>query len=143
RSEFRRVNIGAVDYVFDHKPYRRAAPEQIPQEAHTVDFFELHTFFAETEVLRQLDLPEMVVREHIDIGIQLHRLGIDIWCEPRSRVEFDNIHARPTWADLRFFFFRWSQRLVDDSHAQFERRWGYQFYNERFMKNWATRRKAF
>jgi len=46
----------------------------------------------------------MVVREHIDIGMQLHRLGIDIWCEPKCRVLFDNIHERPALADLRFFF---------------------------------------
>lgn len=142
-SELRQVEVDGVQYVFDHKPYRRAAPEEIPEEAHAVDFFELHTFFAETEILRRLDLPAMVVREHIDIGIQLHRLGIDIWCEPKSRVEFDNIHARPTYADLQFFFFRWSQRLVDESHELFEKRWSYRFYNEQYMKNWASRRKVF
>jgi hypothetical protein len=142
-SELRRVDVNGTRYVFDHKPYRRAAPEDIPAEPHTVDFFELHTFFAETDVLRQLDLPAMVVREHIDIGIQLHKMGIDIWCEPNSRVEFDNIHARPTYADLRFFFFRWSQRLVDESHELFEKRWGYRFFNEHYMKNWAARRKVF
>ncbi len=142
-SELRRVDVGGVAYVFDHKPYRRAAPEEIPAEPHTVDFFELHTFFAETAVLRQLDLPAMVVREHIDIGIQLHRMGIDIWCEPRARVHFDNIHEPPAVADLRFFFFRWSQRLVDQSHDLFARRWGYRFYNEWFMKNWALRRKVY
>jgi hypothetical protein len=142
-SELRRVKVGDIYYVFDHKPFRRAAPEELPTEPHTVDFFELHTFFAETEVLRRLDLPAMVVREHIDIGIQLHRMGIDVWCEPKSRVQFDNINVRPTVDDLRFFFFRWSQRLVDQSHDLFEKRWGYRFYNERFMKNWATRRKVF
>jgi glycosyltransferase involved in cell wall biosynthesis len=142
-SELRRTIVDGVPYVFDHKPFRRAAPEDVPQEPHVVDFFELHTFFAETEVLRQLDLPPMVVREHIDIGIQLHKMGIPIWCEPKSVVQFDNIHERPTLADLRFFLFRWSQRLIDDSHDQFEKRWGYRFYNERFMKNWAFRRKVF
>jgi len=142
-SELRRVSINGMEYVFDHKPFRRAAPEEIPDEAHTVDFFELHTFFAETDLLRQLDLPAMVVREHIDIGIQLHKLGVEIWCEPTAQVEFDNIHARPTFADLRFFFFRWSQRLVDESHDLFEKRWGFRFYNEQYMKNWAARRKVF
>src|SRR5262249_38368371 len=101
-AELRRVQRNGTPYVFDYKPYRRAAPEDLPTEAHTVDFFELHAFFAETEVLRQLELPPMVVREHVDLGIQLHRLGIPIWCEPRSRVIFDNIHLRPTLGDLRF-----------------------------------------
>jgi hypothetical protein len=142
-AELRRVNVEGVDYVFDHKPYRRAAPEELPPEAHTVDFFELHTFFAETEVMRQLDLPAMVVREHIDLGMQLRWLGIDIWCEPKAQVHFDNIHHRPTWRDLRFFFYRWSRQRIDQSHDLFDRRWGYRFYNEQFLKNWAFRRKVF
>src|SRR5262249_28754883 len=103
-AELRRLTVDGVPYVFDYKPFRRAAPEDLPGEPHTVDFFELHAFFAETAILRQLDLPAMVVREHIDLGLQLHRLGIDIWCEPRARVVFDNIHERPTLRDLRFFF---------------------------------------
>jgi hypothetical protein len=142
-AELRRVTEDGVTYVFDYKPYRRAAPEELPQEPHTVDFFELHAFFAETAVLRQLDLPAMVVREHIDLGLQLHRLGIPIWCEPKAVVHFDNLHDRPTWGDLKFFFYRWGEGLVDQSHALFEQRWGYRFYNEQFMKNWAFRRKAF
>src|SRR5262245_44487679 len=109
-AELRLVTLDGVPYLLDHKPFRRAAPEELPQEPHTVDFFELHTFFAETEALRQIDWPSMVVREHLDVGIQLHRLGIDIWCEPKSQVIFDNIHERPTLGDLRFFFFRWSER---------------------------------
>lgn len=142
-SELRRVEVNGGTYVFDYKPYRRAAPEELPQEAHTIDFFELHTFFAETEVLRQLEMPAMVVREHIDLGLQLHRLGIEIWCEPKAVVHFDNMHERPTWRDLRFFFYRWSEGLIDQSHDLFEKRWGYRFLNEQFMKNWAFRRKVF
>jgi hypothetical protein len=142
-SELRKVSVGGTDYVFDYKPYRRATPEEIPQEGHTIDFFELHTFFAETEVMRQLDYPPMVVREHIDIGMQFHRMGVDIWCEPKSRVHFDNIHERPSVADLRFFFYRWADPLIQRSHDLFEQRWGYRFYNERFMHNWAFRRKVF
>jgi hypothetical protein len=142
-GELRKIAVEGREYVFDYKPFRRAAPEELPQEPHTVDFFELHTFFAETEVLRQLELPAMVVREHIDIGIQLWKMGIDIWCEPKSVVHFDNIHKRPTWGDLKFFFFRWNEKLINQSHTLFEERWGYRFYNEQFMKNWAFRRKVY
>jgi hypothetical protein len=56
---------------------------------------------------------------------------------------FDNIHSRPTIEDLQFFFFRWSDRLIDKSHDLFEQRWGWRFYNEQFMKNWAFRRRVF
>ena len=142
-AELRSVTVDGIEYVFDYKPFRRAAPEELPPEPHTVDFFELHTFFAETEVMRQLDLPAMVVREHIDLGIQLHRLGIEIWCDPRCQVHFDNIHERPGLRDLRFFFFRWDEKLINQSHRLFKERWGYEFYNEQFMKNWAFRRKVF
>lgn len=142
-AELRSVVVDGTEYVFDYKPFRRAAPEDLPSDPHTVDFFELHTFFAETDVMRQLDLPAMVVREHIDLGIQLHRLGIPIWCDPRCQVHFDNIHERPSLRDLRFFFFRWDEKLIDQSHELFEQRWGYKFYNEQFMKNWAFRRKVF
>jgi GT2 family glycosyltransferase len=142
-AELRRIRVDGVDYVFDYKPFRRAAPEELPQEPHTIDFFELHAFFAETDVLKQLDIPAMVVREHIDLGMQLHKMGIDIWCEPKSHVIFDNIHERPSYGDLKFFFYRWSERFIDDSHELFEKRWGYRFYGEQFMKNWAFRRKVF
>lgn len=142
-AELRSATVDGVTYVFDHKPFRRAAFAELPTEPHLVDFFELHAFFAETNVLRQLDLPPMVVREHIDMGLQLHRLGIGIWCEPRSQVIFDNIHERPDLSDLRFFFYRWQQRLIDEAHSLFKQRWGYRFYNEQFMSNWAYRRKVF
>lgn len=142
-AELRKVTVNGVDYVFDHKPYRRAAYEELPREPHTIDFFELHTFFAETDVLRQIDLPDMVVREHIDIGIQLHKAGIPIWCEPTAVVHFDNIRERPSREDLGFFFFRWDEKLINQSHDLFQKRWGHRFYNEQFMKNWAFRRKVY
>lgn len=142
-SELRKVAVNGREYVFDYKPFRRAAREEVPPGPWTIDFFELHTFFAETAVLRQVDWPSMVVREHVDVGIQLHRLGIPIWCEPRAEVVFDNIHSRPTMEDLQFFFFRWSDRLINRSHDLFESRWGWRFYNEQFMKNWAFRRRVF
>ena len=142
-GELRKVEIDGEEYVFDYKPYRRAAPDELPKEAHTVDFFEFHAVIAETEVWRQLDIPEIVMREHIDLGIQLHRLGIPIWCEPRSVVHFDNIHERPSYRDLQYFFYRWGRGFLEDAHRQFERRWGYRFMNEQFIKNWAFRRKVF
>jgi glycosyl transferase family 2 len=142
-AELRKVSVNGRTLVFDHKPFRRAAPEELPQEPHVVDFFELHAFFAETAVLRQLDYPPMVVREHIDLGLQLHKLGIPIWGEPKSHVIFDNIHERPTRQDLAFFFFRWQDKFINQAHDLFEQRWGWRFYNEQFMQNWAFRRRVY
>jgi Glycosyl transferase family 2 len=155
-GELRKVNIDGEEFVFDYKPFRRAAPEELPKEAHTVDFFEFHAVVAETDVLRQLDIPEIVMREHVDIGMQLAGhprrdvpsrnstpAPIAIWCEPRSIVHFDNIHERPTYRDLRYFFYRWGRHYLEDAHRQFERRWGFKYTNEQFIKNWAFRRKVF
>src|SRR5690606_4503259 len=75
-SELRKVTVEGREYVFDYKPYRRASKEEVPAGPWTIDFFELHTFFAETAVLRMIEYPSMVVREHVDIGIQMHKLGI-------------------------------------------------------------------
>lgn len=142
-AELRKVTVDGTEYVFDYKPFRRASRDELPTGPWRIDFFELHTFFAETAVLRMLDFPAMVVREHVDIGIQLHRLGIPIWCEPRAEVIFDNIHSRPTIEDLQFFFFRWADPRIDRSHALFRERWGWEFYNEQFLRNWAFRRRVF
>lgn len=142
-AELRKVTVDGTEYVFDYKPYRRVAKEDVPPGPWTIDFFELHTFFAETALLRQIDFPSMVVREHVDIGIQLNKLGVPIWCEPRAEVVFDNLHLRPTWQDLKFFFYRWSDPLIDKSHELFEQRHGWKFFNEQFMKNWAFRRRVF
>lgn len=142
-TELRKTSVNGKEYVFDHKPYRRATPEELPKDVHIVDFFELHTFFAETEVLKKLDMPPMVVREHIDMGIQLYKMGIDIWCDYRAVVHFDNIQMRPSYRDLKFFFFRWKESRIDESHRLFRERWGHTFYNEQFMRNWAFRRKVY
>jgi hypothetical protein len=77
------------------------------------------------------------------MGIQLNRLGIPIWCDSGVQVHFDNIHERPSLSDLLFFFYRWKEQRIDTAHALFHTRWGYWFYNEHFMKNWAFRRKVF
>jgi hypothetical protein len=155
-GELRKVDIDGEEFVFDYKPFRRAAPEELPKEPHTVDFFEFHAVIAETDVFRQLDIPEIVMREHIDIGLQLYehcgkgrqRVGsvealTAIWCEPASIVHFDNIHERPSYRDLKYFFYRWQKQFLEQAHRQFETRWGYKFTSELFIKNWAFRRQVF
>lgn len=142
-GELRKVEIDGEEYVFDFKPYRRAAQAEIPQDGNLTDFFEFHAIFGETDVWRQLDIPDIVMREHIDLGIQLNKLGIPIWCEPKSVVHFANIHDRPSITDLKYFHFRWNKKLVEEAHRVFEERWGYKFMNEQFIKNWAVQRWSF
>ena len=35
-SELRKTTVDGHDYVFDYKPFRRAAPEDIPQGGHAL-----------------------------------------------------------------------------------------------------------
>ena len=42
-AELRKVTVGGREYVFDYKPFRRAAKEELPSGPWTIDFFELHT----------------------------------------------------------------------------------------------------
>jgi hypothetical protein len=85
----------------------------------------------------------MVVREHLDIALQVLARGETLMVEPASVVTFDNLATRMQLPDMRFFFYRWSQPLIERSSRLFERRWGYRFYSEQSMSNWAFRRKVF
>ena len=45
--------------------------------------------------------------------------------------------------DMVYFFYRWSEKLNRLSADEFEKRWGYRFYSEQAICNWAFRRKCF
>ena len=142
-SELRVVDVEGTPYLIEHKPYRRAPKDEIPQERAPTDQFELHCVMMETAVLQQLDMPPMVIREHIDIGMQIRAMGRKLMAEPRSVVIFDNLRERMSWSDLRFFWYRWSPEFSERSSRLFEKRWGYKFYTERSMLNWVFRRKVY
>src|SRR3546814_18045318 len=89
------------------------------------------------------ELPSMVIREHLDISLQVAVMDRTMAVEPKSVVHFDNLGTRMTLPDMRFFFYRWGRKLTTPSSRLFERRWGYHFYSEQSMYNWVVRRKAF
>ncbi len=142
-SELRKVEVAGRTYLIEHKPFRREPPENIPKERRPTDLFELHCVFIETEYLRRIELRPMVIREHIDMAMQFRKLGARLWAEPRSVVTFDNLNQRMELEDMLYFFFRWSEELLDKSARIFEDVWGYKFYTESSMKNWAFRRKVY
>jgi hypothetical protein len=130
-------------YLIEHKHFRRTPQRDLPTEICETETFELHGVMFETAALNAIEIPQMTIREHIDISMQLHRMGRIQVVDPRSVVEFDNLGTRAELGDLAYFDLRWNRRILEASSAQFFERWGLRFYNEQFMYNWAVRRRLF
>src|SRR5690606_32733456 len=105
--------------------------------------FELHGVMFETAALKQIDIPPMTIREHIDISMQLQALGRKQVTDPRTIMEFDNLGTRAELGDLRYFNVRWNRKITQASSDLFYMSLGYQFYSAQFMYNSAIRRKMF
>jgi len=142
-NEITCLEVEGTDYLIEEKHYRRALPEDIPQEVVASEMFELHGVLFNTKILQEIELPQMVIREHIDIAIQLKKLGYKVFSQPSSIVVFDNLGTRMELADMKFFFFRWGKTLTWQSSRLFEQRWGYNFYAEQAMYHWVFRRRIF
>lgn len=142
-NEIRVVNVDGEDYLIEDKHYRRALPQDIPDKVAPSEMFELHGVLFDTEILKTIEMPQMVIREHIDIGIQIKKMGRKILTQPKSVVIFDNLGTRMEFDDMAFFFFRWDKKLTWESSRLFEERWGYKFYAEQAMYHWVFRRKIF
>jgi len=142
-NEIRVIDVNGTDYLIEDKHYRRALPEDIPEEVASSEMFELHGVLFETQFLNDIELPQMVIREHIDIGIQAKKMGRKILTQPKSVVIFDNLGTRMEYPDMKFFFYRWGKKLTWESSRLFEERWGYKFYAEEAMYHWVFRRRIF
>ena len=142
-NEIRIVDVEGKDYLIEDKHYRRALPEDIPQEVRASEMFELHGVLFETKFLNDIEIPDMVIREHIDIGMQAKKMGRKILTQPKSVIIFDNLGTRMELNDMKFFFYRWGRNLTWKSSRLFEKRWGYNFYAEQSMYHWVFRRRIF
>lgn len=142
-GELRVVDVEGTPYLFERKHFRRTEVPEIPRERSATGTFELHCVLFDSEVFKRIELPSMVIREHLDISLQVAAMGRTMVTEPKSVIHFDNLGTRMALPDVRFFFYRWGSRLTAESSRLFERRWGYRFYSERAMYNWVVRRKAF
>ena len=142
-NEIRIVDVNGTDYLIEDKHYRRALPKDIPQEVRPSEMFELHGVLFETKFLNEIEIPLMVIREHIDIGMQAKKMGRKILTQPKSVVIFDNLGTRMELDDMKFFFYRWGRSLTWQSSRLFEKRWGYNFYAEQSMYHWVFRRRIF
>lgn len=141
--DIRMLKFNNTEYLIENKKFRRALPEELPTGVQQTDTFELHCVLFVTSHLQDVEIPQMVVREHIDIGLQTRAMGKTIVVQPESIILFDNLGTRMNLADMKYFFFRWNKNLSKNSHILFEKRWGYKFYAENAMYIWAFRRKMF
>ncbi|MFZ7096213.1 glycosyltransferase family 2 protein [Luteimonas dalianensis] len=142
-GELRVVDVEGTSYLIEHKHFRRTGVADLPQERSQTETFELHCVLFESELFRRIELPSMVIREHLDISLQVAAMERTMVVEPKSVIHFDNLGTRMALSDMRYFFYRWGRRLTGPSSRLFERRWGYNFYSEQAMYNWVVRRKAF
>ncbi|NLG60025.1 MAG: glycosyltransferase family 2 protein [Gammaproteobacteria bacterium] len=142
-GELRVVDVEGTPYLIEHKHMRRAEVEAIPDRRARTGTFELHCVMIDGQVFKDIELPSMVIREHLDISLQMAAMGHTMVVEPESVIHFDNLGTRMALSDMRYFFFRWGRGLTGTSSRLFERRWGYNFYSEQSMYNWVVRRKAF
>jgi hypothetical protein len=142
-SDIRVVEVEGTPYLIEHKHFRRTPHRDLPTAIRETETFELHGVMFETAALNAIEIPQMTIREHIDISMQLQRMGRIQVVDPRSIVEFDNLGTRAELGDLAYFDLRWNRRILEASSAQFFQRWGLRFYNEQFMYNWAVRRRLF
>lgn len=142
-GEIRVVEVEGTPYLIEHKHFRRTEVPDLPRDRTGTGTFELHCVLFDGEVFRRIELPSMVIREHLDMSLQVAAMGRTMVVEPRSVIHFDNLGTRMALSDMRFFFYRWGRKLTAPSSRLFERRWGYRFYSEQAMYNWVVRRKAF
>ena len=142
-NELRVVEAEGSPRLIEHKHFRRALPEEIPAEVRPTQSFELHCVMFRTSVLQEIELPQMTIREHLDIGMQLKARGEAVLVDPRSVIHFDNLGTRAALSDLAYFNLRWNGRITNQSSRLFEKRWGYKFYSEESIYNWAIRRRVF
>lgn len=142
-GELRRVQAEGKPWLIEQKNYRRTAVDQIPRVAADTGTFELHCAMFDSVTFKAIELPEAVVREHLDIALQIRARGQRMRVEPASTVIFDNLGTRMHRTDMRYFWFRWSRSKTAHSAQLFEKRWGCRFYTEQAMDNWVIRRKSF
>lgn len=141
--EIRIVDVEGDPYLIEHKPYRRELLENLPKETAPTQAFELHGVMFRTSILKDIELPHMTIREHLDIGMQLKVRGESLYAEPRSIIYFDNLGSRAKLKDLQYFDLRWNKNIGKESHDLFEQRWGYKWYAEPAVYNWCTRRRLY
>lgn len=142
-TELRVVDVENTPYLIEHKTYRRALPDSLPAQTTETQAFELHCVMFNTEILQSLELPLMTIREHLDIGMQLRSRNLKLLVEPGSKIIFDNLGTRANLSDLKYFNLRWNSKITKKSSDLFQQRWGYRFYSEESIYNWAIRRRLF
>lgn len=102
------------------------------------EFAEFHCMLVRHKiftVLGQLDEQLLSTREHIDFCMSVTNQGGTIYCEPASVVTY--VPELPlNWADLSFFFLRWSDAWEVSSLEYFQQKWNLTLKDKYFKKRY-------
>lgn len=108
-------------------------------------FFEFHCVLLRHDCFQRgcaLDLELTALHEHLDLAMQIHRAGGEVYFEPEASVRYDN--ARPfATTDRTFFERRWSEDWINGSIEHFRQKWGMAADDTGLQSTsrWATRHR--
>src|SRR5690606_31387574 len=74
-GELRVVDVEDTPYLLEHTHFRRTEVPDLPDERTGTGTFELHCVLFDSAVFRRIELPSMVIREHLDISLQVAAMG--------------------------------------------------------------------
>ncbi|MFN2328343.1 MAG: glycosyltransferase family 2 protein [Chromatocurvus sp.] len=122
---------------------RRRVRSQLQRQA--CGFFEFHCVLLRSDCFRRgcsLDVELTALHEHLDLAMQIHRAGGEVYFEPDAYVRYDN--ATPfVAADRDFFERRWSEDWIHGSLEHFRKKWGMASNDADLLSTgrWATRHR--
>lgn len=108
-------------------------------ERSTSDSVEFHAVLIRNEILEKiapLDENLRATSEHLDLSLQIKRLGKEIIFEPSSRVTY--IVGKPLGKfEINYFILRWSDYWAKYSERHFQEKWGFMADN-RVIENFVV-----
>jgi len=122
---------------------RRRVRAQLQRQA--CGFFEFHCVLLRKDCFHRgcsLDPALTALHEHLDLAMQIHRAGGEVYFEPDAYVRYDN--ATPfAAADRDFFERRWSEDWINGSLEHFRDKWRMADDDADLLstRRWATRHR--
>lgn len=102
------------------------------------EFAEFHCMLVQTAIFEQIGLLDeklLSTREHIDFCMSVTGAGGTVFCEPASVVTYVP-GLKFEWAELSFFFLRWSDAWEVASLEHFSQKWNLSIKDKYFKKRY-------
>src|SRR3546814_17301174 len=88
-GELRVVDVEDTPYLIEHKHLRRAERPDIPDQRSETGTFELHCVLFDGDLFRRIERPSMVIREQLEISLQVTAMDRTREDEQNSGAHFD------------------------------------------------------